>query len=100
MVSFDKPGYLAHGGLSVNNDFKISLKFKTKQTDGLIFYGTDNLQTANISLALRKGHLVLISQKLELVSKDTFNDSEWHVVSVMHNNNQLRVDFDDYGFKT
>ncbi|KYB28643.1 Laminin subunit alpha-like Protein [Tribolium castaneum] len=97
MVSFDKhrPGYVAHGGVAINNDFKISLKFKTKEKDGLIFYATDKLHENNISLALRDGYLVLISQKIELVSKDTFNDSLWHVVSVMHNDHELRIDFDD-----
>jgi laminin alpha 3/5 len=97
MVSFgtDKPGYVAQSGLSVNNDFKISLKFKTKEKDGLIFYGSNQLRTANISLALRDGRLVLISQKSELVTEQTFNDNEWHVVSVKQNDEGLRLDFDD-----
>ncbi|RZC32304.1 Laminin G 2 and/or Laminin II domain containing protein [Asbolus verrucosus] len=101
-VSFNerRPGYIAHDGLSVSDDFMISLKFKTKEKNGLIFYATDQLQTANISLALKDGHLHLISQKIELNSKETFNDNQWHVVSVMHNSRELRMDFDDWGNRT
>lgn len=101
MVSFakQKPGYVSQDMLSVSNDFKVSFKFKTKEKDGLIFYATDKLHTANISLALKNGYLILVSQKIELISKDTFNDSEWHVIAVMHNSRELRVDFDDYGYK-
>lgn len=100
MVSFTKnsQGYVGWDRLSINNDFTVSLKFKTKEKDGLIFYVTDADQDNGISLALRNGQLVVISQGIELVSKDTFNDSAWHVVSVIHNAKTLRMDFDDYGF--
>lgn len=100
MVSFTKTsqGYVGWDRLSINNDFTVSLKFKTKEKDGLIFYVTDVEQDNGISLALRNGYLVVISQGIELVSKDTFNDSAWHVVSVIHNDKTLRMDFDDYGF--
>lgn len=73
------------------------LKFKTKQNDGLLFYATDKDQTAGISLALSDGHLKLISQRQEIISADkNFNDSEWHVVSVTHNNEKLILSYDDY----
>lgn len=101
MVSFNKhqPGYVAWDRLSISNDFKLSLKFKTKEKDGLIFYATDIEQSAGISLSISNGYLKVISQKTELVSKDTFNDSQWHVVSVIHNQDMLRADFDDWGFR-
>ncbi|XP_050301015.1 laminin subunit alpha [Anthonomus grandis grandis] len=101
MVSFNKsrPGYVGWDHLSVSNDFRVTLKFKTKEKDGLIFYMTDMDQSNGVSLSLVNGYLKVISQKTELVSKDTFNDSDWHVVSVIHNNEILRVDFDDYGFR-
>lgn len=93
------PGYLKIG-LSAPNDFKINLKFKTKEANGLIFYATDREQNAGISLAIVDGYLKLISQKTELISKDNnFNDSDWHVVSVQHNSSVLRVDYDDSGFR-
>ncbi|KAH1008402.1 hypothetical protein HUJ05_008957 [Dendroctonus ponderosae] len=101
MVSFNKsrPGYVGWEHLSVANDFKVSLKFKTNEPNGLIFYVTESDQSNGISLSLVDGHLKVLSQKTELVSTDTFNDSDWHVVSVIHNNQFLRVDFDDYGNK-
>lgn len=82
--------------LVVPNNFKMSLKFKTKYTNGLIFYAADRGREDSISLSLRNGKLVLISNKIELTSKHLFNDSEWHVVTVVHNENVLRFDFDDY----
>lgn len=101
MVSFNKsrPGYVGWEHLSVANDFKVSLRFKTNEQNGLIFYVTDRDQSNGISLSLVDGHLKVLSQKTELVSTDTFNDSDWHVVSVIHNHQFLRVDFDDYGNK-
>lgn len=75
----------------------MSLKFKTKKQDGLIFYAADKTQDSSISLSLSDGNLVLISQKIELRSKNLFNDSEWHVVTVVHNDTFLRLDYDDYG---
>ncbi|CAH0547112.1 unnamed protein product [Brassicogethes aeneus] len=101
MVSFTnkRPGYIGWNRLSISNDFKAALKFKTKEKDGIIFYVTDSEQTAGISLSLVDGRLKIISQKIELISKDTFNDMKWHVVSMMHNEKELRVDFDDYGYK-
>lgn len=101
MVSFTSayPGYVGWDRLSIQNQFNASLKFKTKERDGLIFYITDSSQENGISLSLRNGHLVLISQKIELISKDTFNDSQWHVVSVIHDDTMLRLDSDDFGYK-
>lgn len=99
LVSFSKirPGYLKQDKLGIQNDFRLQLRFKTNETDGLIFYGIDTARGASISLSLKDGHLVLISQKIVLTSKYTFNDSDWHVVSVVHNETWLRFDFDDYG---
>lgn len=101
MVSYNKtqPGYVRWSSLSVENDFRVLLKFKTNEKDGLIFYVTDFNQDNGVSLSLVDGHLKVISQKTELVSKDTFDDSEWHVVSVIHNDKIFRMDYDDYASK-
>lgn len=101
MVSFKKtsPGYI-NQNISIANDFKINLKFKTKEKNGIIFYATDKTQSAGISLCLVDGRLKLVSQKIELIStENNFNDSEWHVINVKHNSGVLRLDFDDYGYK-
>lgn len=96
----DRPGYVNRDNVSISNDFRINLKFKTKEKDGIIFYVTDRMQNGGISLSLVNDRLKLISQKIELISdENNFNDSEWHVVSVQHNSKILRFDVDDYGFK-
>ncbi|VEN47917.1 unnamed protein product [Callosobruchus maculatus] len=101
MVSFDQrqQGYISWDRISIQNRFNASLKFKTMDPEGLLFYVRDLNEDNGISLSLRDGHLVLISQQIELVSKDTFNDGQWHVVSVIHDDTILRLDTDDYGFK-
>lgn len=98
-MSFGKsdPGYIKLDKVHVRNDITMALKFKTNSEDGLIFYLTDANQTGGISLSLENGRLKLISQRIELFSKDNnFNDSQWHVISITHNNDVLRLDFDDY----
>lgn len=99
-MSFHKSGYVGWDRLSIANRFNATLKFKTQEGDGFIFYVANTaVDDENfISLALRNGHLVLNSQNIELESKETFNDSHWHVVSVTHDNNTLRMVSDDYGF--
>ncbi|XP_074042767.1 laminin subunit alpha [Leptinotarsa decemlineata] len=101
MVSFGKDGhhYVGWDRMSLTNEFNISLKFRTSEQNGLLFYITDQQQENSISLSLKDGHLVLVDQKIELISSDRFNDSKWHVVSVIHNKNNLRMDTDDDGFR-
>ncbi|XP_060535680.1 laminin subunit alpha [Cylas formicarius] len=101
MVSFNNSqrGYVGWDGLAINNDFKASLKFKTKEKDGLIFYIENPDQSSVTSLSIVDGRVKVISNKIELVSKDTFDDGEWHVVSVIHDKDRLRIDFDDYNHR-
>ncbi|XP_030765960.1 laminin subunit alpha [Sitophilus oryzae] len=101
LVSFNKSrrGYVGWDRISIDNDLHISLKFKTREKNGLVFYLTDADQSNGVSLALVGGHLKVISQKIELVSSETFDDGDWHVVSVIHNGTILRIDFDDLGNK-
>ncbi|CAG9836790.1 unnamed protein product [Diabrotica balteata] len=97
MVSFgqDQDHYVGWDKLPLTNEFNMSLKFRAVDDDGLIFYISDPSQDNTISLSLHDGHLVLIDQKIELKSKGIFNDSKWHVVSVIHNDTYLRMDIDD-----
>nr|XP_022908361.1 laminin subunit alpha-like [Onthophagus taurus] len=102
LVSFSKTkprAYMEAGPVYVNNDFKMTLKFKTKEKDGLIFYATNREQSDSVSLALKNSKLILISQNIELSFNDNYNDSEWHVVSIRHNSTALRIDLDDYDFR-
>lgn len=103
LVSFpaNRNGYIKQSNISIPNKIRILLKFKTKESDGLIFYVTDREQTSGISLSLVKGCLKLVSQKVELISNDCyFNDSEWHVINVIQNSEKMILSYDDYATLT
>ncbi|KAG6444669.1 hypothetical protein O3G_MSEX003477, partial [Manduca sexta] len=81
---------------------QLTLKFKTSQPDGLLFVYLSRTQTTSadsISLSLVKGKLVLMSQREQLdTGLSTYNDSQWHVVTVTHNANALRLVVDDFDY--
>ncbi|CAG9860176.1 unnamed protein product [Phyllotreta striolata] len=97
MVSFarDNYHYVGWDKVALTNEFNMSLRFKTKDADGLILHISDPTQDNLISLTLLNGKLILVDQKIELQSKGLYNDNEWHVVSVIHNHTYLRMDIDD-----
>ena len=85
-------GYLRLNNLTSSNHLQINLKFKTKQPEGVLFYGTNHDQSSTIGLVLRDGALVLTSQALELTTgAKTFNDGEWYVVTASHDAKRLRL---------
>lgn len=61
-------------------------------------YATDPDQSSGISLTMTNGSLVLISQRQEHKTSPSvkYNDNEWHVVTVTHNDDELRLDIDDW----
>lgn len=86
IVSFNEPGsgYVALPGVNIENFAQVSLKFKTKQDNGLIFYMANEEQTNRFSLAMLDGSLVLRSSPGGDVSSEgplKLNDGQWHVVS-------------------
>lgn len=101
LVSFDvdKPGYVKWNNITADNTLQINLKFKTKATNGLIFYATNPEQTVNTFLSLVDGRLVFKSQGEELRTQPSsgrvFNDDEWHVVTATHVDQTLQLDIDD-----
>ncbi|XP_018320894.1 laminin subunit alpha [Agrilus planipennis] len=103
LVSFSENtnGYIRFGNISSGDIFQLSLKFRTKEPNGLIFYFTNSDQSVGLSLALDEGELHLIDQKIDIIPPDvTFNDNEWHVVTITHNTTVLRLDYDDYAFQS
>lgn len=89
-------GYLRNGNVTANNHFQINLKFKTKQSKGLIFYATDANQENTIGLTLEDGILLLNSnRKLVSSSPKTYNDGEWHVVRALHDTKNLKLIVDE-----
>lgn len=88
-------GYLRHN-ISSGGQLRISLKFKTKQDQGVIFYATDRGQENNIALYLREGELVLRSQNSEVTTFPIkYNDSDWHYLSLVHDESKLSLSVDD-----
>ncbi|XP_037900995.1 laminin subunit alpha [Glossina fuscipes] len=89
-------GFLRTANLSSNNNLNINLKFKTRQKNGVLFYGTNQNQSSTISLSMEDGYLTLRSMGSELESNARIlNDGEEHVVTVLHDGNQLRLSIDD-----
>ncbi|XP_061719203.1 laminin subunit alpha-like [Cydia pomonella] len=78
---------------------QLTLKFKTDQPDGLIFVYISRTQTPtmqdSLTLSLTNGKLVLMSPRDTLDTSQTYNDSQWHVVTVSHGA-ALRMRVDDY----
>ncbi|XP_045509429.1 laminin subunit alpha [Colias croceus] len=84
-------------------NLQLTLKFKTSSPDGLLFLYLSRMQTNtmpdSISLSLIKGSLVLMSQRERLdTGISTYNDSQWHVVTVTHSNKALRLVVDDFDY--
>lgn len=87
-------GYLRHN-ISAPLGLHMNLKFKTKQSQGVIFYATDATQENAIGLFLEDGSLVLRSQNVEINSHPTkYNNSEWHHLELSHDDNAMRLTVD------
>ncbi|KAB0790802.1 hypothetical protein PPYR_15312 [Photinus pyralis] len=102
MVSFisDRQGYIANSHFSTSDVFQMNLRFRTKSKEGLILYASDKFNNEGISLGLVGGRLALISQKVQLDSgESSYNDNEWHVVTITHSSQTLRLDVDDHDIK-
>ncbi|KAL5291286.1 epi-1 family protein [Megaselia abdita] len=89
-------GFLQKAEVNSDNNFHISLRFRSIQSDGVIFYSANYNQMATIGLALLDGSLVLRSMGEELTTGfKKYNDGNWHVVTVSHNKDRLRLTVDD-----
>lgn len=81
--------------VSANNNLQINLKFRTRQSQGLIFYATDRSADNTIALWLDDGALVLRSQGVEASTAPVrYNDSEWHVLTATHDEQKVRLSVD------
>lgn len=94
IVSFNEAGtgYVSLPGVNIENFAQVSLKFKTKQDNGLIFYMANEDQTNRLSLALLDGALVLRSSPGGDISSESptkLNDGQWHMVSFLLVSNNL-----------
>lgn len=88
-------GYLRHN-ISAENTLIISLKFKTKQDSGIIFYATDSPQDNTFALSLVDGALELRGQGVEVSTHPTqYNDSVWHFLTATFTENRVRLSVDN-----
>ena len=91
IVSFNEAGtgFVTLPGVNIENFAQVSLKFKTKQDNGLVFYMANEDQTNRLSLSLLDGALVLRTSPGGDVSSEgptKLNDGQWHVVSLIRLN--------------
>ncbi|ESO00345.1 hypothetical protein HELRODRAFT_192596 [Helobdella robusta] len=86
---------------SLSNDFAMSFKFRSQQSDALIFYIFGDSQNIGLSLSLVDGYLKLVfkdddeNASEELTSPFKFNDGAWHYVNVKRTKNLLSLETED-----
>ncbi|XP_037870167.2 laminin subunit alpha [Bombyx mori] len=103
LVSFNgTDSYLRFVDVTSENP-QLTLKFKTAKPNGLLFVYVSRTQTAimpdSISLSLVNGKLVVVSQREQLdTGLNTYNDSQWHVLTVTHNTSALKLVVDDFDY--
>lgn len=100
LVSFDgvHPGYVRWDGVSVSGPLQVSLKFRTRGNNGVIYHLVDQDGIPSSSLTLQGGKLVLDGQtdRVETsVQEIRFNDNEWHVITATQEGSSLRLNIDD-----
>lgn len=89
-------GFLRIADITSVNNFYVVLRFKTRSPDGVLFYAANHDQSSTIGLTIDNGYLTLRSMGGELVlDQRQYNDGEDHVVTVHHDNSQLRLSVDD-----
>lgn len=95
----DNSYLLVDDNFDASVDFSISFKFRTNQTDALLFYLADNKQERALSLAVADGKLVATSAddsgSKTLSSNEDVNDGKWHFVLIEKIGNELSVNIDD-----
>jgi len=97
-LSFEKAGFIT---MPPKNDInQISLKFRTKEQNGLLFFASNRDLSQYIAIYLNRGILVFQSKPGELISSSThterqFNDNIWHYLTATRTQNIMRLDLDD-----
>ncbi|XP_058121122.1 laminin subunit alpha [Anopheles ziemanni] len=92
-------GYASQPGVQSANGLQVNLKFRTTQSDGVLFYTSNYDQTGTFGLVLRDGVLVLSSTGTEVTTeRRTFDDGEWHAVTAGHERDRLALLVDEEPF--
>ncbi len=76
--------------------FELNFRFRSNESDGLIFYGADANQENYLSVSMSGGVLHIRTDPGETkVNTDPLNDGNWHVVTVTRDKDRLMVNVDD-----
>ena len=83
------PGHVRMPKAVMNGSLTFSFMFRTRATNGLLFYMVDDTNMFYVSLSMQDGALYLYAHPdNELITTDLqsqptrFNDNKWHIVSV------------------
>lgn len=85
---------------SVGTNFDVTFRIKTLSNASMILYTSNNDQTSGFSVAILRGRLVVTSDPggaptvLES-TVNTYNDGNWHYVSIMKMGEKLMMNIDD-----
>ncbi|KAL3219558.1 hypothetical protein MRX96_030316 [Rhipicephalus microplus] len=98
VVSFsaESPGFVAMPFMDLTENAQLTLKFRTKRPNGLIFYTSNEDHSKFLALGLRGGRLFLQARPGGRVETEgTYDDGRWHYVTASSYSNRLRLDIDD-----
>ncbi|PVD23436.1 hypothetical protein C0Q70_16705 [Pomacea canaliculata] len=84
----------------VGSEFNITFKMRTRQSQALLLYIADEPQNGVFSVSVVDGKIVVRSlpagETMDLVSRvNTYNDGNWHYVSIMKVQLELTMNIDD-----
>ena len=97
-LSFERAGFIS---MQQKNEIsQISLKFRTREQNGLLFFISNREMSQYLAIYLNRGILVFHSQPGEVISSSThterqFNDNNWHYLTATRTQNIMRLDLDD-----
>lgn len=98
-LSFEKRGFITMPS-KMNEINQISLKFRTKDANGLLFFASNRNMSEFLAIYLNNSALVFKSQPGETISSSRnterqFNDNLWHYLTATRTRNIMRLDLDD-----
>lgn len=108
IVSFDgKNSFIAMEPVNVNSDFQMTMKMKSIEQNGLLFYVSDATPTQGnaLSVSMKEGKLYLITAAdatpVVLETEESgYNDGAWHFITVTKIGKSIQLDIDDKSMVT
>ncbi|XP_022089419.1 laminin subunit alpha-like isoform X2 [Acanthaster planci] len=105
LVSFNGPygGYVSRAPFDITTDLGIIFRFRTMQPDGVMVYTANADKSQFLAVMMVSGAVHVMGDcgddTAEVVSlQNTYNDGEWHTVSVTKRVKKLTLVVDDEGF--